>query len=112
MSLKTRIMIIVTSALLGMAVMAASGLLQMRNSMFDERRAQITLLLDLAHAQLAHYHAQETSGKLSREDAQARAQEAVRSLRHKDDYFVIRRQADNVLLVHANTQRVGRIAFI
>ncbi len=109
MKLKTRILIIVAAALLGMTIMAANGLFNLRQSMFEERRTQIALLLDLAHAQIAHYHALETSGKLSREEAQARAQEAIGALRNKDDYFVIRRLADNVLLVHANAQRIGKV---
>jgi methyl-accepting chemotaxis protein len=49
------------------------------------------------------------SGKLSREEAQARAKEAIAAQRHGNDYFVVRSIQDNVLLVHASANRVGKV---
>ncbi len=73
MKFRTRILIIVAAALVGMIVMSMSGLLQLRQSMYQERRSQISQLLDFADAQLQYFHALESSGKMSREEAQARA---------------------------------------
>ena len=109
MKFRTRLLMIIASSLLGMIVLGLVGVLQLRSSMMDEREHQIRVLLDLAHSQLAYFHAQETSGKLTRDEAQARAQEALRALRHKDDYFVARRVSDNVMLVHATAERIGKV---
>ena len=109
MKFRTRLLMIIASSLLGMIVLGLVGVLQLRSSMMDEREHQIRVLLDLAHSQLAYFHALETSGKLTRDEAQARAQEALRALRHKDDYFVARRVSDNVMLVHATAERIGKV---
>lgn len=107
MKLKARILILVAAALIGMVVMALNGLLQMRQSMYDERKAQITLLLELAKAQAVHFHALEKSGKLSHEEAQERTKEAIGAQRLKDNYFIVR-TLENVTQVHANRSRIGK----
>ena len=73
MRLKTRVFIIVAASLVGLLAMGSFGLYSMRQTMLDERRAQITQLLDFADSQLSHFRAMETSGKLTREEAQQRA---------------------------------------
>ena len=68
MKFRTRLLMIIASSLLGMIVLGLVGVLQLRSSMMDEREHQIRVLLDLAHSQLAYFHAQETSGKLTRDE--------------------------------------------
>ncbi len=41
MRFRTRILIIVAAALIGMTVIATAGLLQLRQSMYEERQSQI-----------------------------------------------------------------------
>ena len=77
MRLKTRVLIIVLASLLGLVIMGIFGLFTTKQAMMAERRAQITMLLDFAHAQLGYFHAQEVAGKMTREEAQARAKEAI-----------------------------------
>jgi methyl-accepting chemotaxis protein len=109
MKFKTRILIIVAAALIGMLVIAASGLFQLRQSMYAERQSQIAQMLDTANAQLNYFNALETSGKLTHEEAQARAKEAISAQRTEGNYFIVRNIADNMLLVHGNPARVGKI---
>ena len=109
MRLKTRVLIIVLASLLGLVVMGIFGLLTTKKTMMVERQAQITLLLDFADAQLRYYHSQEVAGRYSREEAQARAKEALSAQRKGSDYFIVRSIADNVLLVHATASRVGKV---
>ena len=109
MRLKTRVLIIVLASLLGLVVMGIFGLLTTKKTMMVERQAQITLLLDFADAQLRYYHSQEVAGRYSREEAQARAKEALSAQRKGSDYFIVRSTADNVLLVHATASRVGKV---
>lgn len=108
MRLRTRIWIIITAALLGMVVMAAGGLYQLRQSMMDERRSQIVQLLDLSKALLTHYHDLETSGKMSREEAQTRAKEALAAQRAGSTYYFIRSMKDDSFIYHIDPKRVGK----
>lgn len=108
MKLKTRIWIIVGASLLGLGVMAASGLYQLRQSMMAERYSQISQLLDFAEAQLKYFHALETSGKLSREEAQQRAKESISAQRRGDDYFFIRHLTQDLMVLHPDASRVGK----
>ena len=77
MRLKTRVLIIIIASLVGLVAMGSFGLYSMRQGMMEERRAQITQLLDFADSQLKYFQGLEVSGKLSREEAQARAKEAI-----------------------------------
>ena len=109
MKFRTRILIIVAAALVGMVVMAMSGLFQLRQSMYEERESQIGQLLDVANAQLKYFNDLETSGKLTREEAQARAKEAISAQRTRDNYFIVRDVANNMLMIHGTPSRVGKI---
>ena len=109
MKFRTRILIIVAAALVGMIVMALSGLFQLRQSMYQERQSQIIQLLDVASAQLKYFNDLEASGKLTRDEAQARAKEAISAQRTRDNYFIVRKVADNMLLIHGTPSRVGKI---
>lgn len=109
MRFNTRIWIIIASSLLGLVVMGLMGLYVTRQSMLEERRSQISHLLDFANAEAKYFYSLEMSGKLSREEAQARAKEAIAAQRRASDYFIVRSIQDNVLLVHASANRVGKV---
>ena len=108
MRLKTRVLIIVLSSLIGLMVMGLFGLYAMRQSMMEERRAQIAQLLDFADGQLRYFHELETSGKLSRKEAQSRAKEAIGAQRQGDDYFFIRSLTDDTFVWHPIPSRMGK----
>lgn len=108
MKLKTRIWIIVAAALLGMVVLAAAGLMQLRQSMLNERQAQIGQLLDFADGQLQYFYGLETSGKMSRTEAQTRAMESIAAQKKGNDYFFIRSLTEDLFVYHPNPSRVGK----
>ncbi|SFN78140.1 Cache domain-containing protein [Formivibrio citricus] len=110
MRLKTRVLIIIVASLLGLVVMGLLGLYNMRQSMLEERRAQIVQLLDFAESQMRHFHGLEVSGKLSAEEAQAKAKAAIAAQRSPDGsiyYFV--RSADDTMIVHPLASRIGKV---
>ena len=108
MQLKTRVLIIILASLLGLITMGAFGLHAMRQSMYEERRAQIGQLLDFSDTLVKHYYSQEVSGKLSREEAQARAKEAIGAQRQGNNYFFIRTLTDDYFVHHPIASRVGK----
>lgn len=90
MKLRTRILIIVIAALAGMLAIGTYGLIQLRKSMYQERTSQIAQMLDVANAQLKYFQSLETAGKMSRDEAQARAKESIAAQRTADNYFIVR----------------------
>ena len=62
MRLKTRVLIIILASLMGLVIMGFFGLHAMRQSMYEERRAQITQLLDFSESMLKYYHSPQLSG--------------------------------------------------
>jgi len=109
MRLKTRVLIIVLASLVGLMVMGVFGLYNMRESMMQERRAQITQLLDFADSQLQYFYGLETAGKLTRIEAQARAKEAIGAQKQGvDNYFFIRNMKDDFLVMHPIADRMGK----
>ncbi len=108
MKLKTRVWLIISASVLGMALVSAFSLIALRDTMLDERKIQIDRLLQLAAGMLDHYHKLETSGALSRDEAQARAKVALGGLRSGDDYLILRSMED-VLLVHPDQSRIGKV---
>jgi methyl-accepting chemotaxis protein len=109
MQLKTRVLIIIAASLTGLVAMGFFGLYTMRQSMMQERYAQIGQLMDFAKSQMQYFHEQEKAGTMSLEEAQTRAKEAISAQKAKGNYFIVRALADNMLLVHATASRVGKI---
>lgn len=108
MNVKAKIWTIVVAALIGMAFMAACGLYQLRQSVQDERREQITQLLDFADAQLKYFYHLETIGELSREEAQTRAKESIAAQKKGSSYFFIRSLTNDVFVYHPVASRMGK----
>ena len=109
MRLKTRILVIIMASLAGLVAMGAFSLYSVRQTMLEERQARISVLLDFAKAQMSFFQKQEASGKMSREEAQSRAVQAIQAQQTEKDYFIVRDLADNRLLVHATASRIGKI---
>jgi methyl-accepting chemotaxis protein len=107
MRLKTRVLIIVSASLVGLLVMSIFGLYSMRQGMMEERRAQITQLLDFADAQIRYFYGLEASGKLTREEAQARAKEALAAQRQGDNYFFILSLKNEYFVYHPSANRMN-----
>ncbi len=107
MKLKTRILWLCATTLLGLVVLSAVALTTLYRSMMNERTAQLSNLVLLAHAAAQKAHEQEKSGALSREDAQKEAKRNIGAFVDKDKYFFVRGFTDDVNLVHPNPKRIG-----
>ncbi|HEY9102862.1 methyl-accepting chemotaxis protein [Chitinimonas sp.] len=108
MKLSTRLGLIIVGAVVGLMLIAGYSLSTLRSTMLEDRRAQIKLVLSLAAKQVAYYQSLEQSGKMSRDEAQAKAQEALRGLHDGDDY-VFARTLGAMVLVHPDVRKQGKI---
>jgi methyl-accepting chemotaxis protein len=105
--LRTKIILLCAPTLLGILIIAMVSLNTLKNTMLDEREAQLSLLVTLAKASLEKVYGMEQSGKLTREQAQAQAKLIIGSYAKDQNYFFVRGYTDDVNYVHPNPKRVG-----
>ena len=108
MKLNTRLNLVAACTALGLLILISSALRILYLGMLEDRRSQIELTVTLATNQINTFIAQEKSGALSREEAQQRAKTTLAQLRKGDDYVFVR-DLDGRMLVHPDTQRLGKI---
>mgnify|MGYP001810039546 CR=1 FL=1 len=108
MLLKTRVLIITAASLASLVIMGAFGLYTMRQSMYEERHAQLNQLLDFADSQIRYFYSLEASGKLSRQEAQERAKEALGSQKQGNNYYFIRSLTDDTFIYHPIASRINK----
>ncbi|MCX7252681.1 MAG: cache domain-containing protein, partial [Burkholderiales bacterium] len=87
-SVSVRLTLLIVSALLGMAALAAVFLFTERQLILDERRSSVQQSVETATGIAAYFEALERQGGLSREQAQQQAKAAIKDLRYgQGDYF-------------------------
>jgi methyl-accepting chemotaxis protein len=90
MRVSTRMTLLVGLALVGLLVLSFLALLQIRNSMLEDRKQDTKHLVQVGIGILTQYHKMAQEGKISEEDAKATALNTFRGLRYgNNDYFYI-----------------------
>ena len=107
MKLSTKLGLVVGCAALGTVLIILLALQNIRSSMLTDRQDQIRMVLSLARKQVGVFIAEEKAGKMTRDEAQTSARNALRGLRDGDDYLFVR-DMQGMLLVHPNPQREGK----
>ncbi len=107
MKLRTRIVLLCGTTLLGLLVLSAVALTTLYQSMMKERTAQLSTLVVLANEAAQKAYDLEKAGKISREEALRQAKQAIASFHKGDLYFFVRGYTDDVNYVHPNPKRVG-----
>ncbi|MGI4983882.1 MAG: methyl-accepting chemotaxis protein [Janthinobacterium lividum] len=108
MKISTRLALLVAAALIALFSVGGYALATLKQTMLDQRRAQITNLLQMAQHLASYYHDQEVAGTLSREQAQAGARQALTRLNHSDKSFFWVRTPEGMTLVHRNQALIGK----
>jgi methyl-accepting chemotaxis protein len=107
--LSHRLIILVLTAILGLAIIGGLALNTLHATMQDDKRNEIHTVLSLAAQQVGYFQGLEKSGKLSRAEAQAKAVEALTNMRNGSNAYVWARGIDGMGLVHAIADKVGKI---
>ncbi|NMG49167.1 methyl-accepting chemotaxis protein [Azoarcus communis] len=99
MSLKSRLLVSVAIAVIGMLALAAFQISHLRTQLLEDRKATLRAAVDIAASTVADFHARETKGELSRDEAQKRAKEVLRSMRYlgTEYYYVYDSKAMGVV---------------
>lgn len=109
MKLHHRLTLMVICTVLGLLLIAGFGLSALRSNMLENKRSEIYTVLNLAAQQVAYYQEQEQRGILSRDAAQAKAIEALSSLRDGKKAYLWARTVDALGLVHPNPEVIGKV---
>ena len=98
--ISTRLFFLVGLALAVFAATAVYKLYDSHDSMVAERKAKLNALDENVITMLKHFHDLETAGTLTREEAQARALEAVRPMRYEDAGYFWINDMSNTMVMH------------
>ncbi len=100
LSISLRLQSILLIVVLGMLAIGGANLWQLRHSLTEDRMTKTQHVVEVAHGMIRHYVAKESSGAMSRADAQAAALAQLKSIRYDlDEYFWVQNM-DNVMVMH------------
>ncbi|MFD1625960.1 methyl-accepting chemotaxis protein [Azospirillum griseum] len=103
-----RLMLFIPVLLIALTVVIGYGLSVLRDSLMEDRKEQLRQTVGVVRGMVQSWHDKETSGQLTREQAQQAARDQMRPLRFgAGDYFFATR-FDGVTMVHANTAFEGK----
>jgi len=89
-SIKARLVMLSTVAVLGLIVLGLDSLNDMRNSMLEDRQDKTQVLVEIAGGVIARFHDLAKSGALSEDEAKKHAAETLRQMRYSGgEYFFI-----------------------
>lgn len=111
MKLSRRLAVIVVCSIIGLILQAAYGLSTLRSTMLQDRKNEIRTVLTLASREVAYFQSLEQSGKLSREEAQAKAIEVLNSMRDGKTTYIWARTTGALGLVLPSPDGVGKVDF-
>lgn len=109
MKISTKLGLMVGAALLGVSGMVAVALMQAREEMIDEKKEQITEMLNKAEHLVRYYQSLERDGILTRSQAQSSAKTAMSQLNASRNSYYFVRTVEGVVLVHSNESLIGTI---
>ncbi|HUW49986.1 MAG TPA: methyl-accepting chemotaxis protein [Sulfuricella sp.] len=88
MSIKTRLLLVIVVALVGMLVVSSFALMAEKSTLLDDRKIKTRHLVEAAHGVLAYYYGLQKSGALTEEAAKDAAIKAIKAMRYEQkEYF-------------------------
>lgn len=87
-SVAKRLALLITSAIVGLAILLAFFMITERSMLLQERQASVRQAVDVAHGLIVHFHDQAIKGKMTEDEAKQRALAALKPLRYNaTEYF-------------------------
>ncbi|MBS0372754.1 MAG: methyl-accepting chemotaxis protein [Proteobacteria bacterium] len=96
----TRIQALVGLALIGLLVLCATALYELKSSMLEERQDKLKSQVDSALSVVKYFHAQARDGKISDEQARQSAKEVLRGVRYSGNEYIFVYQNDGLTFLH------------
>lgn len=109
MNIGKRILTIGAASLLGLMLVLALAIGRLDTALTESFNERTKQTLDVAYSQLERFQTEEQAGRMTREQAQAAAKDAIRSMRFgKDDYFFILDTDHNMILHPVKPEKEGK----
>ncbi len=109
MSVARRLGFLITSAVLGIFILAAVFLVSERSLIMQERLNAVQQTVEIAHGILSDFHKQAQAGTLTEAQAQQSAAAAIRGLRYSGkEYFWINDMQPKLVMHPIRTELVGK----
>ncbi len=100
LKLAVRLSLIVVLAMVGIVAVSAFTLKNIRDTMLEDRLVKTRHIVEAAHSVIAHFGQMEIDGKVSREQAQTLAKDAIRSLRYDETEYAWINDYNAVVVMH------------
>lgn len=102
MQIKIRHKLLFTSiaSLIALGLITVTLLLSLRNSMLEDKRQLVKNVVETAYGTLQHYHELVSEGKLTQEEAQKRAIDAIKSLIYNGNEYFWLNDMRPVMIMH------------
>lgn len=98
-SIKVRLVLLLAIVLVGLIVLVSTTMGQLRSSLLNLKTNDTRHIVELGYSTLDYYYQKEASGELSRQEAQAQAIEALKSLRYDgNNYFWVQDDSPNMIM--------------
>ncbi len=89
-SIKKKLLLIVSMALIGMVVLQGVALFNLKHNLLEDRQVKTRNLVEAAYSVLAYYQQQQSDGLMTASDAQLAAKRTIYNMRYDDgQYFWI-----------------------
>jgi methyl-accepting chemotaxis protein len=108
LSISHRLMLFIPVLLGSLAAVVGVGLTELRQSLVDDRKEAIKQLVQIADTVVAHWYEKETSGQLTREEAQKAARDELWRLRYADNNYFFVQRYDGVTEVQLKREMEGQ----
>ena len=89
LTIKQRLMILVSIVVVGLLFQGVESLIQQYNSLYSQQSEKIKEIVETTHSILVHYHQLEKDNVLTQEEAKNKALDIIKSIRYgdNDNYF-------------------------
>ena len=109
-SIRTRLTLIVSGVILGMAIMVAVSLSAQYTELYDQQQVKVKALVENAYSIMDAHHKRQVAGIVSQERAQQQVMEEIERLRYEgDNYFWINDHQPVMLMHPFKPQLVGQL---
>ncbi|MBB1486985.1 methyl-accepting chemotaxis protein [Oceanospirillum sediminis] len=98
--IKYKLWVIIVLMAMGTAILISVSLMSLKENLLEDRKQKTKHVVETVHSFLHYYYELESTGKLSRDDAQKAARAAIEKLRYdQDEYFWIN-DMNAVVIMH------------
>ncbi|MDR3410079.1 MAG: methyl-accepting chemotaxis protein [Formivibrio sp.] len=110
MTLKARLLLVIALALFGMLILGGEQLYSQRSAQLELHKMRVKNLTESIQGLIDHFYQLQQSGKLSQNEAQTQAKEAIRTMRYgANDYFFIYDFDGKAILVPVKPELEGQV---